>query len=580
METVDSSVATDNYPSLSNTAGGAVPDLVKAMVQDQRQDQTQSVSVNINPSERQQELEKELQQEQQKFEKELQQEQQKFEKELQRKKLEYEKQLQKRKAADHRRTILLQAAEQRKTALASIEAQKILDNWPLILTPSQILSSYAGWSSACVPLRIIPVPPVLDFDKFGLTAQDFPKIEKYLAEGLRKFLHQNYPLNSHDRPVELLDRAWESSRYRGGSSITALFGMLKSEPVLILESEVDGDNLSFRFACWGLGEREYAYTPVVKLAYKEFVYKSVRERALEWKKKREELARKLDNKLEEIDALYGDNKAFNLKILEEEEKLQKLGITSKELDIEKKYKVDSQDFHDLCRFLLTCHCLLIGLVADTYHLIQSNVQPLLPKLLPQLLPNLADEVREEQVVRAIVSGYTKVYQTIEREQPSWIPELALQLANILKYLPDKSFAMAQVEYSVKSWLRLHDVTLAQKAKVLEFDAMKSVLMPEDWQYVDRICECLLEIGDTEAARQAKELLNPASKGQSYYRRALERAIHRDYLGALADYRKAISLVPELALVSFLKSYAEGKMSHDINGLLKKFRLSVFKGKAR
>jgi hypothetical protein len=221
-------------------------------------------------AEKQREFEAKQEEKRQKFDKEL--EGIKFENqaELQRRRFEFEKQLEWEKAVFYRHTQLEIAAEQRKTALDTVERQKLLDNWPLKLVPSQILEAYSG--SGPVPIRIIPVPPVLDFDKNGLINQYFPKIEKYLAEELRKFLHQYYSLNDPLRPVELLDRAWQSGSDRGGASIRALFSMLKSEPILILESEVDGDYLNFRLAFWDLGQENPSYSSVIsRLPYRDMV---------------------------------------------------------------------------------------------------------------------------------------------------------------------------------------------------------------------------------------------------------------------------------------------------------------------
>jgi hypothetical protein len=89
-----------------------------------------------------------------------------------------------------------------------------------------------------------------------------PEIEQKLTQILSEFLSQNYPLSSQERPTEFLPGAWDSKRFRRESSIKALFEMLKSEPTLILESELVGDYLNFRLAYWGMGQKFIPIKPL------------------------------------------------------------------------------------------------------------------------------------------------------------------------------------------------------------------------------------------------------------------------------------------------------------------------------
>ncbi|HEY9872159.1 MAG TPA: hypothetical protein V6D12_01920, partial [Candidatus Obscuribacterales bacterium] len=212
---------------------------------------------------------------------------------FQRWRFEQEKNLQWELAAYNRETQFQLAAYQRETTLQSPEVNRIFENWPLRLYPSQILKSYIN--DKVVPLKIIISPPDVKFDKFSNIDQgsSIPKIENPLTEGLAQFLNQHYPHRSLDRPTEFLDGAWDSNRFYGGASIKALFGMLKSEPTLILESEVDGDYLNFRVAYWGLGHQlseSYCYERIIsRLPYREILYQSAKARALKWKETRDKL---------------------------------------------------------------------------------------------------------------------------------------------------------------------------------------------------------------------------------------------------------------------------------------------------
>ncbi len=408
---------------------------------------------------------------------------------------EQEKALQQQLADYHRETQLKLAAYQRETTLKSPEIHKIIENWPLRLYPSQILESHPN--SGLLPLRIFLKPPQLQPEQFGNEMPENLEIEMRLAEGMREFLNHHYSLHNQVRPTEFLAGAWENKQFHGEASIKALFGMIKSEPTLILESEIDGNNLIFRMAYWGLNQDNYYYKSIAKLPYREILYESAKARALGWKEIREKLLA-LGEPIDEVNKLGGDN-AINLEILEKQEKWKAHGIDASQLSLP--YKVKREDFATLWHFLINCHCLVASWVTDTYHLVHHDVPPLLPKL----LPNLMQDVTDLQLIQAIVSGYRQVYQALAEERRYWVPELALQLAQSLMHLPDKSWSKEQVEYSVNSWLQIHQVTPAEGSDRLE--AMKSALKIEDYEYIEQLKEYFVAIGDDESVGKVQELLN-------------------------------------------------------------------------
>jgi WD40 repeat protein len=407
---------------------------------------------------------------------------------------EQEKALQQQLAAYHRDTQLEIASYQRETALKSSEIDKVLENWPLRLYPSQILEPRTN--PGPIPLRIFLAPPQVGGDRAAGSARDID-IELGLAEGLRGFLHEHYSLQDPVRPTEFLAGAWESKRFHGESSIKALFGMLKSEPTLILESEIDGNSLNFRLAYWGFDRQSYYYKTIAKLPYKEIVYKSVKTRALAWKEIRDQLL-ELGESPEEVDRMGGTN-AVNLEILEKEEKWQACGIDVSKLTLQ--YEVSCEDVDALCQFAIDCHCLVASWIADTYHLIYYDVPPLLPQLLPQLVENAPDPA----LVQSIVTGYKQIYQVLGERRRCWMPELALQLAQSLLHLPDRSWSREQVDYSMRSWLQLRRVSLPENDKLLE--AMIPSLMENDREYIEQLHAYFVALGDDRAVEQAQTLLN-------------------------------------------------------------------------
>jgi formylglycine-generating enzyme required for sulfatase activity len=407
-------------------------------------------------------------------------------------------------AEKHRDTQLELFKKQRDSQVELEELREVNQNWPLRhIRPASILkaSLQAYENHSLIPLRLIPSPPTIAYDSSGTTNKGFPDIEEGLATELRDFLKKHYPKNGIERPVELLEGAWESKRHHGGSAIKLLHHWLKSEPILILESIIDDDRLKFLLAYWGPAQENYSYeTIIADLPYREIVYESVKARALKWKETREKMV-KSGKSEEEIKRDSGDNDT-NLKILEKEEEYRQLGIDIQQLDLQKYYKAGEQDFKYLCHFLANCNCLVAGFIADIHYLIQNNVPPILPKLLPEL----TEDFYNHQLLESIVTGYRQVYQALENERPAWMPELALDLANSLKYLPDKSWAKEQVKYSLQSWLRVRGVTPPEEMEKA-ISAMKSVMSLQDEEYCTALQECLREVEERLAASQVKGLLN-------------------------------------------------------------------------
>ncbi|MBD2436503.1 WD40 repeat domain-containing protein [Nostoc sp. FACHB-110] len=405
-----------------------------------------------------------------------------------------EKLLQQQLAVYQRETQLQVAQQQRNTSLQLPEINKVLDSWPLRLYPSQLLETHKYHKHT--PLKIFLAPPQIKFEQFECNQEDVAQIERILAEGLREFINSNYSLHDPIRPTEFLAGAWDSNRFHSESSIKALFSMLKTEPILVLESEHDGDYLNFRIAYWGLGQENYFYKTISRLPYKEIIQEFAKSRALEWRSIRDELIT-LGEDREEINRLGGDN-VQNLAILEKFEKWQAKGIDVSKLSL--KYQINHQDITQFCQVLITCYCLVAAWVADAYHLVHHDVAPLLPKLLPSLLKDTLDlsstyKISDENLLRIYATGYQQVYQALEKERRYWVPELALQLAQSLTHLRDRSWAQEQANYSISTWLELRQVAKSEFIHPLE--AMQSAIKIEDEEYIFKLKEYFTAVGDRQ-----------------------------------------------------------------------------------
>ena len=450
---------------------------------------------------------------------------------------ERQKQLQLELAEFTRDTQLKIAAQQRETTLALPEVNKLFEHWPLRIVPSLILKPHT--SNNRPPLKVIIAPPEVNFDKFGNATQGLPKMENSLAQGLRQFLEKNYSQQSQIRPVEFLDGAWDSNKYHGGSGIKVLFEMLKSEPLLILESEIEGDYLNFRIAYWGYGDTIYKYATVLaRLPYTNIIYESAKARAIKWKPARDMLIQQGKNP-----KLINELDTYNLEILEEEEQLKSFGIDTS--DLPRRYKVNNKDFDGLCQFLITLHALFAGWIIDIHYLTHYDVTPLLPELLPELVEGL-----DTQIIGTIVSGYQKVYHSLENERSAWIPELFLDLANSLSHLPDKSWAREQFSYSVQYWLSLRGVT-TDRRDLLE--AIGSVLTLQDKEYLEKLKDYLTRLGDTQGVKilgdlWSQELITSKQKeeaeskrlkkAEDFYNGGIYHFKNGNYARSLADLEEA------------------------------------------
>lgn len=435
-------------------------------------------------------------------------------------------------------------AYQRQTSLKLVEEQKRLENSPIWLVASDILNSHTG--DDIIPLRIFFAPPKLEFDRFANTTntgKSFPDIELTLAEGLRQFF-RNY--STKGRPLDFLAGAWVSKSFHSEASIKALFGVLKSEPTLVLESEVDGDYLNFRIAYWGLNWSKYRYDPVIsRLPYQDILYEAAKTRAKKWPETRAKLIAAGVNS-EEVDKVYGKETLKNWESLQQEERFRQAGIDTSELEIN--YIVNKKDFEELCQFLIIYHCVFAGMIADEYFIFQYNLPPLLPQLLPSLTENVPDNEAVQEMVKAVVLYYQNLYDSLENQRSSWLPELGLDLAQSFAHLANKSWAKEQIIYSLKYWLKLHELSQPDKFDSL-LEAVESVLTIADIAYVEKLNKCLGAIGANRCL----------SVKDACYKRGMIRCQHEEYQAAISDFNQAIEINSKWAEAYYNRGLAYAKL---------------------
>ncbi|GEM_PF-1610753 len=366
-------------------------------------------------------------------------------------KFEQEMTLQNEMALFNRETQLAVATFQRETALQLPEINKIYENWPLKLLPSQILNSHPNH------LRIFISPPELDYDRFiNLTdpkSHSFPRVESFLGTRLLKLLNQHYPRNDGLRPTQLLDEAWDSKRFAGSSSIVALADRLESEPFMVLETKVTVNKyVSLRVAYKGIGQKDYSY-------YDEVI-----------------------PRFEYGDILLAAAKA-------------RIGETAP-ADTQK-IQVTPDDWEVLYEVLEVAHCIVAAWIADVHHLIYYNASPLLPQLLLGIVRELPNFLLTDTnsvlipLMREVVKGYQVVFQQLEKTERRYqVPELLLNLAQGAVGLLDKSLSKKLADESMQSWLQLRGMTPNKDDNW--FNMMKSLLTSNDKSYLEHL-KCYLSL---------------------------------------------------------------------------------------
>ena len=405
---------------------------------------------NHDFQETQQEKNHEFQEAQQERNHEFQEAQQERNHEFQNALFEKQKQLQYNLVTYNRDTQFKLAIYQRKAVKKQIEQKIILENWPLkSLIPSEIIDSHPP--DKTTPLRIIIAPPEIDYDRFGKATQDFPKIEKRLTQGVREFLESHYFLHNSQHATELLGGAWNSNRLWGEAAIKRLFGMLKSEPFLIMESEVDGNYINLRFAYWSGGQDIYIYKTVFSgLPYKEIINEFAKMR--------------LSNQAGEI-------------------------------------KPNAKDFEKFCQFLIACHRLLVGLFVDAHYLIHYNLTPKLPQLLPTIIKDFPNHQKAQKMLQWIMSGYQELFEVLKFDRGYIVPELMLQFAQGFTSLNDKTWARKFVYDSMKYWFQLRGVNV--EIIVNDKELIRSTLITiGDEKYLGQLNQCSKALGNNHSITQA------------------------------------------------------------------------------
>ncbi len=416
----------------------------------------------------------------------------------------------------------------RATAISVVQEQKRQNQSPIWLVVEDLLSR--GNTPGMLPLHIFCSPPTIahDIRKDTPDTKGFPNVEQHLEQELRR-LFQQY--ETQGRSTDYLARAWTSKQFGSESAARHIFHTLKSEPTLILESTLDGENLSISFAYWGLGYVKGRYETVMTFSWLEALYSIVKERTEIWFASRTAEgtteAEWIDDYGEEFVRKYQANQAT----IEREKRWVERGDDVREMH-NRNYHIVPRDWDELKRLVSLCHCTIAGWISDEYFLldVSPNLRqlPLFPDLLPQLLTGMSESTAQ-QFIDTSVNVYQGLYQRLMGEMPDWEAELRLELATCLLKLPSREAGIAQINASITAWLAARGIDWQPSEPVLHL--LAAVAQPEDEPYFQALYNVWKMVGITDEVNM----------GKAYYRRGEDFFKRGNYSAATTDFDRSLHL---------------------------------------
>jgi len=161
------------------------------------------------------------------------------------------------------------------------ESHHKTDNSPLWLFYRDLINA----DLEPITLLVFLSPPALPHDRSEGGTRGFPEMEQFLGKSLRSFF-EKYTQNG--RPIWFLAGAWRSKGFHSEAATHAIFRDLKGEPVLILESAVEGGDFNLNLGYWGVSWANYRYKTAISFPWQEVLYEFAKMRTWRWKQKRDD----------------------------------------------------------------------------------------------------------------------------------------------------------------------------------------------------------------------------------------------------------------------------------------------------
>ncbi len=370
--------------------------------------------------------------------------------------------------------------------------------WPLRLSAEKLREKAVVDPNG---LMIFVAPPKKTFPEFShldLTSFDF---EQRLSQILREFLQKNYSFHAPGKETGFLGGLWDHSHFYGETSIQLLFEQLRSIPCLILETEIQGQEISFNLVYWRKDAQKYHYATIFTFNYLSFLEESVKTRVEQWLETRDQLLQ-LGKSPADLQRLGGICE-HNYALVEERKTLAAAGINTEKLRIN--YQFDQEDYQALCQFLSICYCLLGGWVTDIHYLVNEDLPPHLPLWLISLGEAFPLSQSQQAILGVTISLYEDILTVLGQESAQNIPELALKLAESLIKSPDPTWAKEPIIYSFACWRQQHQ--LPETATLETLQEIRDTLSQRDHDYLSHLRDCLSSLPDGTKVNQIREWID-------------------------------------------------------------------------
>ncbi len=444
----------------------------------------------------------------------------------------------------------------RESARIKMREEKMLAQSPIWEAAKSILNSNNNNS---VPhLHVFFSPPILKYDTVVSPDRNSikaPEMEQHLNGGLRDFFGE---YTKENRQVHYLGAsAWMSKAFRGEAAAHSIFDSLRSEPTIIIESSVEGDDIEINFAYWGLGYDRPIYVTGARFSWLELLYDFAKQRTIEWFDRREQAG---DSETEWI-ATYGEDVVrqyqYNLAIIKREQSCIAGGDHLS--DIKRDYQIKPQDAQALKKYLNIFHCLYAGLLADEYFLMELSPAHRQSPLLPRIITNLTKDFRESEqqlVLSKLLDAYRSFYGHLQDTESSWIPDLKLELADAFIQSSQQFGAMSLLKESLQAF----DTPLLALDPNAEIStlltSLKSKLSIGDRDYVEKLNRSLVQLGIDERIDLADCCYQRAI---AYYRNGAARS-------SIIDFTHSIALADNL-IADYYRGLAHIQLQEYANAIV-------------
>ena len=231
---------------------------------------------------------------------------------------------------------------------------------------------------------------------------------------------------SSERPVHFYSAAWNKNTSGGLHAADELYYFLKDMPTIVVEPKFDGEKLRLMYSCWGLGYTKRVHfrqeipididlnSIVVTAAYERSksaleTYKNVDSDS----KFVQEQINRCKHNVEMFNELNLDKrlkKRFDE--LKKDEKSDELN----ELDnYAKFFYTESSDVLVISDIISSAIGVIVASMADTHHLLASDVVPKLPYIYKQYFEDFADKDMLDKLLNMFKRTYSKLSADYSKE---------------------------------------------------------------------------------------------------------------------------------------------------------------------